>query len=224
MAKTHRVIQGESLSGIAKKYGFNDWRTIYKCQENTEFRRQRPNPNVIYPGDQVFIPSKDIKEENGNTGKRHIFRKKGSLTLLRLVLHGEDGQPLADVKYQLKIPIRQGYKVYENTTRKDGLVKHEIPADADEGELTLWIDKEDLGEGYTLPIKISHLDPVEEITGVQARLNNLGFECGAIDGLLGSKTEDAIKAFQEQYKEQGLKANGIADEQTRAKLQELHGC
>lgn len=55
---THTVRAGENLTVIAKKYGYPDWRTIYNDPKNADFRRKRPNPNLILPGDLLFIPDK----------------------------------------------------------------------------------------------------------------------------------------------------------------------
>jgi hypothetical protein len=57
MAQNHIVVKGDTLSGIAKKHGFKDWRTIYNDPSNAAFRRKRPNPNLIFPGDVVVIPA-----------------------------------------------------------------------------------------------------------------------------------------------------------------------
>lgn len=53
---THIVQRGENLTLIARKYGIPHWQTIYHHPNNLEFRRKRPNPNIILPGDQLFIP------------------------------------------------------------------------------------------------------------------------------------------------------------------------
>jgi N-acetylmuramoyl-L-alanine amidase len=47
MAVNHTVKQRECLSGIAKKYDFRDFRIIFNHPKNAEFKRKRPNPNVI---------------------------------------------------------------------------------------------------------------------------------------------------------------------------------
>lgn len=54
--------------------------------------------------------------------------------------------------------------------------------------------------------------------GVQAALKILGFYEGAIDGIVGSKTVNAILVFQKKY---GLNPDGIAGPITKAKLKEL---
>src|SRR5436190_13024735 len=85
MATTHKVEQGECLSSVAKKYGFANWRTIYQHPQNAEFREKRPNPNIIYPGDLIFIPDPELKEKSVQTEKRHELKTNGPKTLLRLV-------------------------------------------------------------------------------------------------------------------------------------------
>jgi hypothetical protein len=55
----------------------------------------------------------------------------------------------------------------------------------------------------------------EEIKKVQQALKDKGQDPGAIDGVMGPKTKEALKAFQEK---QGLKATGSLDEQTKKAL------
>src|ERR1051325_8947818 len=57
---THVVKKGESLSTIARQYGHSDWKAIYDHPANAGFKKKRPNPNVIHPGDVVVIPDKPI--------------------------------------------------------------------------------------------------------------------------------------------------------------------
>ncbi len=217
MPKTHKVKQGECLSSIAKRYGFSNWRVIYDHPENADFRKKRPNPNVIAPGDKIHIPDKAQKGEMGGTEQRHTFRRKSAKTLLRIVLQDDEGQPFVDKDYKLEVDGQ----VYEGTTDGDGLIEQEIPADAEQGELTVWLDEEASGTECTWLLKIGHLDPVETMAGIQARLNNLGFDCGEVDGKNGPKTKAAVSAFQDQH---GLTVDGIPGPQTQAKLKEVYGC
>jgi hypothetical protein len=53
----HVVVSGDTLSGIAATYGCPSWRTIYDHEKNADFRALRPNPDLIYPGDRVFVPT-----------------------------------------------------------------------------------------------------------------------------------------------------------------------
>ena len=52
-------------------------------------------------------------------------------------------------------------------------------------------------------------------TWVQKDLNYLGYNCGAVDGVAGSKTKQAIKSFQSDFK---LAVDGIAGNNTCGRL------
>ncbi|MCC6552124.1 MAG: LysM peptidoglycan-binding domain-containing protein [Polyangiaceae bacterium] len=76
MPRIHIVKQGESLSGIAKQYGIFSWRTIYDHPENAKLRKARPKPELIHPGDEVYIPDKVEKVVDAATGKTHTYTAK----------------------------------------------------------------------------------------------------------------------------------------------------
>jgi N-acetylmuramoyl-L-alanine amidase len=73
-------------------------------------------------------------------------------------------------------------------------------------------------EDYVLAI--GALDPLQELSGIQARLNNLGFNCGASDGLAGPATTRALRQFQQKH---NLQVSGEPDEATRDKLKQEYG-
>lgn len=54
-----------------------------------------------------------------------------------------------------------------------------------------------------------------EVTQIQQRLQELGYDPGAADGIYGTRTQNAVIAFQ---KDQGLDADGIAGKNTLAAL------
>jgi phosphohistidine swiveling domain-containing protein len=61
--------------------------------------------------------------------------------------------------------------------------------------------------------------PVQMLTGVQFRLNALGFGAGPVDGVLGPRTTRAVRAFQRSYPP--LVADGVPGARTQAKLVEI---
>jgi len=77
----HTVQQGDNLSKIARQYKHKDWRIIYNHSENAAFRKRRPNPNLIHPGDQIFIPAVDQQSTTINTGTIHKFKIKPEIPL-----------------------------------------------------------------------------------------------------------------------------------------------
>jgi len=216
----HKVKQGEQFASIANKYGFKDWHTIYEHADNRELREKRPNPNVLHPGDIVTIPDKELKSFDGSTETRHRFRQLGGHLLLRLVVR-RYGHPIVDKRYELRIGESVSPAVYEGRTDSEGLVKQTIRTDATRGELIVWNDDEDPPKKiFSRILNIGHLDPVEDITGVQARLRNLGYYHGAVDNDNGPETQAAVMAFQEK---QGLEINGVIGDETRQKLLDEHG-
>ena len=217
MSSVHVVEQGESLASIAARYGLPDWKKIYFDPANAEFRKRRPNPHVIYPGDEVVVPEKETRDESRSTEQRHRFKTRAGKTVLRIVLRSHDDEPLGGYAYKLEVEDR----CFEGKSDSDGLIEHPVSPRARNGELTVWLDGETGGACIRWPLKISHLDPVEYLTGVQARLNNLGFESGPVDGIFGPITKGAVKAFQDRYR---LKVDGIPGPITQAKLREVYGC
>lgn len=219
MPKIHVVKQGECLASIAEHYKFTDWRAIYNHSENADFKRSRPNPNLIQPNDRLFIPDITIKEHDGNTNQKHTYILHRKRVLLRIVLKDLSNQACSSKKYKLLV---EG-KVYQGTTNGEGLIEHEIPARAENAELTAWIDldQNNFDKEYTWTLKIGHLDPINAISGVQARLKNLGFRCGKSDGIIGPKTKHALRTFQTKA---GLEPDGIIGEKTRKALLDAHGC
>ncbi len=216
MGKYHKAAQGECFSSLAHQYGFENYRTIYDHPENAELIKERLNPNILYPYDVVFIPDNELKEVDAATEQTHHFVVKKEKTKFRLVVKDEDGKPFADTRYELTIDE----KVFEGTTDGTGKLEEEISAKAHSGYVTFYPKDENGAEivGF-IPLDFGHLDPVRETSGVQARLNNLGFECGKNDGTIGEKTKAALLEFQKKH---GLPESGEACAATREKIQQMH--
>jgi len=206
----YTVQQGDCISSIAQQHGFS-WQTIWNHANNAGLRAKRQSPNVLLPGDVLFIPDKEEKIHPGPTEKRHTFKKKGVPAKLRLKIEFND-EPRANQPYFLQIDGRH----YSGNTDAQGRLAHSIPLDARKGKLKVGIPPDQ--DEYDLDL--GHMDPVDEVSGVQARLNNLGFDCGPADGKMGPDTEAALRSFQEKHK---LQVTGKADAATRAKLVDIHG-
>ena len=64
-ALTHKVAKGDTLEGIAKRYGQRDWRAIWNALPNKGIVSKRRKPESIQPGDLLVIPpnEKEIREK-----------------------------------------------------------------------------------------------------------------------------------------------------------------
>jgi len=211
MAK-HIVKQGDCIESIAFEKGFF-WETIWNLPENAELKLERKDPNVLLAGDQVFIPDKREKTDVCATEQRHRFRRKGVPSMLRIVLEDEERKPRTGVQYTLEIDGQ----LFSGETDAEGRLQHPMPPDAKGGKLI--IGTGDDQEEHEL--QLGNIDPITEISGVQARLNNLGFDCGEVDGVLNAKTRTAVERFQQEY---SLPVSGEIDQETRENLKQVYGC
>jgi hypothetical protein len=218
MSIYYRIKQGDCLSSIAKEYGFLDYKAIYFAPENSDFRNKRPNPNIIFPGDILFIPDKDATEFPRPTDQLHRFCLKREKVYLRLRLVDDLQQPFRNKPYKLKI----GKSTARGRTDADGLLKEPIPAETLQGQITIFpFENLPSDPGYTFDLNLGYLDPIDEISGVDARLINLGFAPPDHEDRELSEEERVhlLKSFQERS---GLPITGEPDDATRRKLSELH--
>jgi LysM repeat protein len=208
---THKVKPGDCLSSIAAAAGF-DYKQIWNHPDNAELKAKRKDPNVLYPGDVVVIPDKAEKTESCGDSARHQFRRKGVPEKLKLRLLDVAGEPRKNLKYELVLDS----ETLSGSTDGDGLLEAVIPPDAETAVLRIVGAEPE--EEYVL--SLGELDPADEISGIQARLENLGYECGEIDGIYGPVTATALLAFQHDNK---LEESGEVNQATIDKLKELHG-
>jgi N-acetylmuramoyl-L-alanine amidase len=220
MGSYYRVQQGDCLSSIAEQWGFVDYNAIYLDSENADFREKRPNPNILFPGDVLFIPERSTKELARPTDHLHSFVLKRDKVYLRVCLQDDLHQPYKDTKYHLRVGARH----YDGRTDDNGLVEQRIVPDATDGEITIYNMEDDPADnGYTFTLNLGHLDPVDEPSGVDARLINLGFGLPSEDEEEGEwspeERSEVLRTFQNRF---GLKVTGEADDATRQKLRQLH--
>jgi hypothetical protein len=216
MAGWHKVKQGECLSSLAARYRLSDWRAIHNHPNNTSFFAARTNPNVLSVGDWVYVPDMDASPKSGAIDEKNTYVCKRDRTLLRLVIADEFGEPYSQAGYTLEI----GDDRFEGNTDEQGMLERRIDPAAPSGVLTIRFPGAPRRH-CTWRLKFGHLDPVDQVTGIQARLNNLGFASGPVDGVMGPVTTEAVRAFQRRY---DLRADGNPDSVTQAKLEEVHGC
>ena len=132
--------------------------------------------------------------------------------LLVLLLRDELDKPRASIRYRL---IIEG-QTLRGKTNDAGELSHPIPPTAKRG--VLYVELPDGEERYDLAL--GGIDPIDSPTGVQARLRNLGFDCGNIDGLFGPRTREALQRFQRKH---SLLATGELDADTLVALENAHG-
>jgi N-acetylmuramoyl-L-alanine amidase len=205
----YRVRQGDSIDSIAFRTGFF-WESIWNRPENSELKDRRKNPDALLPGDRVFIPEKRRATESAATDQKHRFRRKGIPIKIDLLFLAEE-DPIPATHYQLEI---DGHLLSGTTT--DGRIEHTIPPSARHARLIL----DDDGSAVVYQLQLGHIDSIEEVSGVQGRLNNLGYSCGPVDGKMNEQTVDAIRHFQQANE---LPQSDQLTQETVDKIEEQYG-
>lgn len=209
----HTVKPGECLSSIAADYGFGDWKALYDHPSNAALRRKRENPHLLFPGDTVSIPEKQIKQTSVKTGESLKLSVYVPQRELKLTLIGPDGQAIADQPFTV-----EGDDTFvAGTTDGAGKLSVLLPATLKRALLET--------SGYEWEMHVGMLNPLDNtddhgVSGVQGRLIHLGFNPGPIDGLLTEQTRAALRAFERKY---GLPVTGKSEGKTIEKLKEVHG-
>ncbi len=207
MIKKHVVKQGECIASLAYTYGLPRNR-IWDDPENEALRTLRGDPFVLFPGDEVVIPEPQVKTVPAETGKTHPFRLKSEKVRVRLRLL-EGDRALANEAYVFTV----GENNRTGTTDAEGKLVEEVGADVMEARLDIC--------GRRILLKLGYLDPASELSGIQARLNNLDYGAGPVDGVMGPMTHRALGLFQ---KASAIKTTRDPNPATRDKLKNAHGC
>jgi N-acetylmuramoyl-L-alanine amidase len=220
VAAYHTVAQGEHLASIARKYGFSTYKTIWDHPENAALKQKRQNPSVIAPGDQLFIPDRQEKQEAASTEQKHSFQLQRDKLKLRLVVHDASARPVANARCELRV----GNQRVELTTDDQGKLEREI-APTDETAFLTVKDPQAPDSEILIPMMIGHLDPVDEESGQKARLINLGYLSAPVAGESQDDGEMRFLAAIEEFQcENGLTVDGKCGPNTQAKLKQVHGC
>ncbi len=210
--ETYEAREGDSIDSIARDTGHLA-KTIWDAPENENLRKKTRDVHILMKGDRVFIPPLESKEVAAGTGASHRFEVARSTPRLKLTIRAA-GNARANEPYVLVVDgeERRGKK-----TDADGAIDEPIPGRA--RDLHLTVGEGDAATHFVLRARA--LPPVGEVAGAQARLQNLGYDVGPVDGLAGPLTKAALAAFQS---DRGIDPSGKLDAATRSKLKEHHGC
>lgn len=205
----HTVALGESVSKIAADNKLADFREIWNHPSNRQFANTR-DPNLLYPGDELFVPEQRQKDLIAATGMTHQFRKKVPKNKIRLKMLDGNMNPIVEADYTLTV----GDDTFTGKTDDQGQIIHDMAVAVDSGSLEFG--------GRTIDLEIGSLAPLDKVEGIQARLQNLGYAVEAVNGDDSTDAyKDAVKAFQADHK---LAVDGIVGPQTRGKLEDIYGC
>jgi N-acetylmuramoyl-L-alanine amidase len=220
LASDYTIKQGDYVANVAKDHGFIDWKPVWDHASNKALKDKRKDPNILLPGDQLHIPDRETKNLSAATEAKHRYVVKRSPLQLIVRLDEMFNTPITGASYQLIL----GAQTFTKTTDGGGKLVHDLTPGIPEATLIVK-DVPAPGHDITFPIKIGHLDPVEERSGQAQRLNNLGYFAGPYPENDGKENERIfVSAVQEFQCDHQLTVDGVCGAQTRAKLIEVHGC
>jgi hypothetical protein len=209
MAK-HVVRQGDCIASLAARYGISEDALLGRSG-NDELKQLRKNPNILAPGDVVDVPDGLPDPLSLSVGSANPFKATIPQARVHVKVLDRAGQPVANRAYKLTV----GARVIAGTTDGDGFVDAKVNVTAREVLLRIAMN-EDGSDLVVLPLRLGHLDPVENESGQRQRLTNLGY--GGVGGQ--NKLEDVVREFQTKEK---LEVTGMVDENTQSRLEERHG-
>jgi hypothetical protein len=210
---SHTVKQGECLTSIARQHGFRA-DTIWNHEKNKALRDKRKSPNILYAGDVVHLPDKEQKQLKVTPNATHQFKVQGKPPELRLCLL-QGGKPVKDAQYTLSIDGVEREPRKQKKTDGKGMVIATVSAAAQAATVTV-------GKlGTVFQVKLGHLDPITEPTGVKARLRQLGYFPGPVeDGKADELFHVGVWLFQNN---KGLVPTGVVNDATLDELKNAYG-
>lgn len=201
------IRQGDYLSKLAHQFGF-DATDVWNHSQNEALRCMREDPEVLAPGDVLFIPRARPPHRLAITnGTTNTFSANVPTTNVSLRLRDPAGNPIANKAYRVTgTPA-------EITGSSDGKgnVSFRVPVHLSEAHLAF-------EEGGSLRVYIGHMDPVQTASGALKRLQHLGYRAP-----LSIEPENALRLMVMRFqRDHGLTVNGDVDDPTRAALVSAH--
>jgi hypothetical protein len=160
------IRQGDHLAGLAATYGF-DAEEVWQDDANSELRELRRSPQVLAPGDLLYIPDEEEEPAPAHVSPNTTNRYSASQPRvhLRLTL-GSGDSILANEPYRIEGLANPR----EGTTDGDGRLSEALPPSRRSVRLVL-PNRDD----FALDVRLGNVDPHDTESGQSQRLRNLGF-------------------------------------------------
>ena len=206
------VRQGDYLAKLAYTHGF-DAKAVWEHTKNAPLRHLRHSPDLLYPGDVVYLPSQAARGLPIVRGGEHSFRAQRATTSLTLSFSDEAG-PLANESF-----VVQGDGVeQEGCSDAVGSITIDVPVTAQHVQVLFPQRK------LVFPVRIGFMDPLDETTGLRKRLHHLGYlvdlDLEDPPELAQAQLTAAVAAFQRQHH---IDPSGRATAETLKALRAAHG-
>ncbi|WP_437949224.1 peptidoglycan-binding protein [Sorangium sp. So ce296] len=209
------VRQGDYLTRIAHMRGFSA-EEVWNHPLNDALQKKRASPDVLQPGDILYLP--DAGERWNplplTTGGENHFTAHIPTVEVKLALESIDRTPVENQPFRVE---GIGPNPFESRTDGSGIALFHVPIHIREVGLSLY------EAGLYYRVRVGHMDPAVELSGVAKRLAHLGYlvslDFSEVE-LSADTLREPIAAFQ---RAQGLQVTGIIDHKTRDTLVQSHG-
>jgi LysM repeat protein len=225
----YTVRKGDTLEAIAKQY-YGSQRAV--AQGIAQYNRLSPGA-ALRQGDALKLPPRLFFLAGPPSGAKKpssrppvCFWLDFALRLVDIRLSDDELAPFAGRRFSLAV----GAKTFEGTLTETGSLRVPLPPGAASGKLTIWLEEdEDAGDGaprngatLNIPIDLDAAEQGAEMKGEDAlsRLKNLGYYTGEQDSVSCEEAIGAIARFQAEH---DLPSTGVLDDETKAKLRDVHG-
>jgi hypothetical protein len=163
------IKQGDHLALLAYKFGF-DADTVWNDSKNAQLRQRAQlssDPNILYPTDVLYIPDQNVPPvmKSLTPGTTNSFVSNVPTVTITHQFVGDDASTYASKAYT----IQELNELTDLATDSNGIVKFQAPVTLQTATLTFT----DSGECWVLSIGV--LDPVNTLSGIFQRLQNLGY-------------------------------------------------
>lgn len=164
-------------------------------------------PSTLTPDEVAPVP----------TARSVVPRAAGESSVIRINFNGSEGERFGNIPFE----VDAGESHFEGTTDADGVAEFRVPNSS--GRATLSIPS----RGITYPVLVGTLDPIDDPSGQEGRLRNLGYA-----GFFGDREapaglaarEEALRREIERFqRDQQLPSTGTIDAATLRALRRAHG-
>ncbi len=197
------VRQGDYVAALAARLGF-DAQTVWLHERNATLRAKRKSASILAPGDVLYIPESNQAKAPLKPGTTNRYRARVPKARVEVALHGRGSdRRLANEPYELR---GLGRDVIHGSTDAEGRLILSLPIHVRSVDVTF------PGLGVRMPVQVGHLDPLDTPSGLEHRLEHLGYDLRDLQA--------ALRAFQRDMQ---LTETGAFDAATVSALESKHG-
>jgi hypothetical protein len=198
------------MASIAYAHGYRV-RALHDA--NQELIQKRQRGATLLEGDVVQLPARNVRRVSAQPGQRLRVKRRGVPETFRPRFLDFQGNPRSGLSFISHMRSSAGEPLADvtGTTDGGGYAVTPIPPDATYVEVTF--PKVLFKERHVFALGL--LPPIDTVAGLAARLNALGYGCGAAEGEMTERAQTALGRFR---KDQGLSPEGGFDSQAQSAL------